>query len=132
MRLFINNIRQYKIIRYISVGGFSYIFELSVLFFLVEIAHLSETLSVSISFWFGLTTAFLLQKIFAFNNKSHGTALLGKQVFLYALLIIWNYAFTIVLVSSISPIMGLFITRTLALIITTAWNYLIYSRFIFR
>ena len=127
-------IRQVKtstLLRYIIVGGTSYAIELSVLLLLVHVLHFNTTLAVSIGFWLGLVVSFLLQKFLAFKNTDTRAKRLTIQTVYYALLVLFNYGFTLLFVHLLEPFIDLSIARTLALIITTAWNYIIYKKVIF-
>ena len=127
-------IRQVKtstLLRYIIVGGTSYAIELSVLLLLVRVFHFNTTLAVSIGFWLGLVISFLLQKFLAFKNTDTHARRLTIQTVYYALLVLFNYGFTLLFVHLLEPFIDLSIARTLALIITTAWNYIIYKKVIF-
>ena len=127
-------IRQVKtstLLRYIIVGGTSYAIELTVLLLLVHVLHFNTTLAVSIGFWLGLVISFLLQKFLAFKNTNTRARRLTIQTVYYALLVLFNYGFTLLFVHLLEPFIDLSIARTLALIITTAWNYIIYKKVIF-
>ncbi len=127
-------IRQVKtstLLRYIIVGGTSYAIELSVLLLLVHVLHFNTTLAVSSGFWLGLVISFLLQKFLAFKNTDTRARRLTIQTVYYALLVLFNYGFTLLFVHLLEPFIDLSIARTLALIITTAWNYIIYKKVIF-
>lgn len=127
-------IRQVKtstLLRYIIVGGTSYAIELTVLLLLVHVLHFNTTLAVSIGFWLGLVISFLLQKFLAFKNTDTRARRLTIQTVYYALLVLFNYGFTLLFVHLLEPFIDLSIARTLALIITTAWNYIIYKKVIF-
>ena len=127
-------IRQVKtstLLRYIIVGGTSYAIEFTVLLLLVHVLHFNTTLAVSIGFWLGLVISFLLQKFLAFKNTDTRARRLTIQTVYYALLVLFNYGFTLLFVHLLEPFIDLSIARSLALIITTAWNYIIYKKVIF-
>lgn len=117
-------------LRYCVIGGVSYLLELIILFGLVKGLSLQRTVATGIAFWFGLITAFVLQKVFAFKDYSKEVKSLSKQGVVYGILVIWNYVFTLAVVS-LMPKEFLLFSRTLALIITTLWNYFIYKHLIF-
>lgn len=127
----IQHIKTSTLLRYIIVGGTSYAIELSVLLLLVHVLHFNTTLAVSIGFWLGLVISFLLQKFLAFKNTDTRARRLTIQTVYYALLVLFNYGFTLLFVHLLEPFIDLSIARTLALIITTAWNYIIYKKVIF-
>ena len=118
-------------LRYIFIGGVSYIIELAVLLSLANLLLLSSELSVAYSFWVGLIASFLLQKYFAFNNKERSKRIVGKQTLLYGLLVLFNYTFTILFISWFSSLLGLIVARTIALVLTVTWNDFSY-RYIFK
>lgn len=118
--------------RYVFIGCLAYFIELCVLFSFSHLLKLSPTISVGISFWVGLIVAFILQKIFAFKNNSKHKKTVALQIVLYLILVAFNYIFTLLFVHFTESLIGLFASRTIALIITTLWNFLIYKRVIFR
>lgn len=115
-----------KPVRYILIGSFSYAVEFCILIALIK-SGLSATASTAISFWVGLVVAFILQKFVAFSNRTVKARELSKQSTIYLLLVVFNYAFTLMFVSVLSDDRVL-ITRTIALGITTTWNFFIYKR----
>lgn len=117
--------------RYICIGGVSYVIELSALLLLVNVLLVSSELAVACSFWIGLVVSFLLQKYLAFGNKTREKRVLGKQAFLYGVLILVNYVFTIAFVGVFVSLLGLILSRTIALLLTVTWNYFVY-RYIFK
>jgi len=131
----INNLKKLlkekTIIRYIVIGGTSYAIELAVLLILAKLLHISPVLSVGVSFWVGLITSFFLQKFFAFNNKTLKAKHLLWQSVMYGALVLVNYLFTLWFVGLFNPVVGLVVSRTIALIITTFWNYFIYKYVLF-
>ena len=118
-------------VRYLFTGGVLYIVDISTLLLLSRIFSFSPVLAVACSFWVAFIVSFVLQKYITFGNKTKDKKELGKQTFLYALLVLFNYAFTLLFVSFFTDLFGLVIARTIALLITVTWNYFAY-RYIFR
>jgi putative flippase GtrA len=114
--------------RYLVIGGLSYVIEMSALYVLKNGLQLTAVQSVAISFWIGLTAAFLLQKTVAFTDRRAAPGTLMRQVLAYGLLAGWNYIFTLVAVKLLSDHASVFVIRTAAIIIITVWNFLIYKR----
>lgn len=119
------------LVRYCLIGGVSYAIELAVLFTLHANLHLQRTVAAGIAFWVGLTISFVLQKLLAFKDFNKEAKVVAKQGATYAVLVAWNYFVTLLIVS-LFPNKYLLYSRTLALLITTAWNYLVYKRYIFN
>lgn len=132
MRRISDYLHESRLSRYIFTGGASYLIELSFLLFLTKVLHFTPAVGVACSFWVGLAISFLLQKHIAFQDKNNDKKSISKQVGLYGVLVAFNYAFTILFVSLLAKVLGLVIARTLALALTTIWNFLLYSKVIFK
>lgn len=116
--------------RYLVVGGSVYILELLVIA-IASHAGANSVVAVSLSFWIGLMVSFVLQKLFTFGDRRTHHKILIPQIIAVSLLVLWNFGFTIAvtrLLSSINPV----ITRTIALLITTVWNFYLYQTRIFK
>jgi len=117
------------LVRYIITGATTYIFEMFVLFSL-KLLDAPSTIAVSISFWIGFFVSFFAQKILTFRNKNVGKKKSVLQITGYSILVGINYLFTITLVTLFMDT-DVLIVRTVALIITTAWNFLVYKYILF-
>lgn len=115
-------------LRYVVIGGISYVVEIATLLSLANLFSLSPEASVAYSFWVGLVTSFLLQKHVAFKSKANDRRAIGRQSVLYGALVLFNYLFTIVFVGAFTGILGLVAARTIALLLTVAWNYFVYKK----
>lgn len=116
--------------RYLIVGGSVYVLELVVI---VTARHFgaSSVVAVALSFWIGLVVSFGLQKVFTFNDRRTHHKILAAQIIAVSLLVLWNFGFTI-LVTKLLTAVNPTITRTLALLITTIWNFYLYKTRIFH
>ncbi len=115
------------VIRYVAIGIGAYAIELSFLLFLHDVIGYSSALSVAIAFWVGFVASFLLQKLFTFRDFKRTLQVISKQAGAYSLLVGFNYIFTLIVVS-LFPSHLVVLSRTLALMVTTVWNYVIYKR----
>src|SRR5690606_3076535 len=88
-----------SLVRYVGIGALSYALELAVLLALHRIFGFSAGAATAVAFWVGLLVACYLQKILAFQNYQKELRALSKQWGLYALLVGFNYFFTIAVVS---------------------------------
>lgn len=120
-----------NLIRYLVVGGTAYVIEISTLAILKYGVNLSAVRSVAISFWVGLISAFLLQKAVTFKNYERTHKALARQVFLYGLLVAWNYLFTLFIVKLFASSVSVIIVRTVIIALVTCWNFPLYKK-IFR
>lgn len=130
MMLMIQKLLNNAVVRYAIAGGLAYAIEIAVILVLHYGTGASGTLAAGIAFWIGLPTAFFLQKIFAFKDYERELKTISKQAGAYALLVFFNYLFTLAVVAFF-PDSILVFSRTLALIITTCWNFVIY-RYLFN
>lgn len=114
----------HPVVRYVIAGGLAYLAEVIGILTLHQLG-LSTGLSTALGYWLGLPTAFILQKVLTFKDYERTLKTVSKQAVSYAALVIFNYLFTLVVVA-ILPEKWLLFSLTLALIITTVWNYVFY------
>jgi putative flippase GtrA len=117
-----------RLLRYLVVGGTSYIIEMGVLYGLEHGTSLDPVQSVAISFWTGLVAAFILQKYVAFQNHDNRKHIIIKQAIGYCLLVAVNYVFTLLFVGVLQHIASVLVLRTAAIAIITLWNYVVYTK----
>ena len=133
MRLRLRGLLESRIIRYLITGGTGFVAELVVILVLFRGLGVSSVIAVGTSFWVGIIVSFFLQKLFTFRNAQRTPRALTLQGALYAALVLVNYVFTLGFVALMEPVWGApEVARAIALIITTAWNYLVYRYIIFR
>ncbi len=117
--------------RYLIIGGSVYLLELLVIV-IAQALGASAALAVGLSFWLGLLVSFGLQKFVTFGDKRRRRQVLLPQVIAFSLLVLFNFGFTLLVTSWLSPPIPAVITRTLALGITTIWNFYLYKTRIFK
>jgi putative flippase GtrA len=117
-------------VRYLLVGGSVYVLELIVIV-VAQRAGMSSVGAVTTSFLVGLVVSFILQKLFTFKDKRSHHKILIPQLIAVGLLVMWNLGFTILLTKLLQHIMPAVVTRTIALGITTIWNFYLYKTRIF-
>ena len=118
-------------VRYLVIGGSVYLFELVVIV-VAQWLGASDVWAVAISFWLGLLLSFALQKFVAFSDKRMHHKVLVPQAIAFSLLVLWNFGFTVGVTKLLSPIISPLICRTIALGITTLWNFYLYRTRIFK
>lgn len=131
MKDLIRKLWRRTVVRYLFVGGSSYVIELSVLLGLVSFASLSVSAATAIAYWIGLLMAFGLQKIVAFQDYRRELRWLTRQGLLFGLLTLWNWFFTVLFVNLWPDDMVVW-SRSLALVIMSGWNFIIYKKIIFK
>lgn len=119
--------------RYLITGGLGFLAELITIWIAKGVFSASSLVAVGISFWVGMLASFIMQKLFTFQNKQRTAVALTRQTLSFAILVFINYGFTLGFVALVDPIWSSpELARAIALIITTAWNYLAYRFIIFR
>jgi len=117
--------------RYLLVGGSVYALELVVIVIAQRLGA-GAVLAVGLSFWVGLVVSFALQKLFTFGDKRLHRRVLSMQIMAVSLLVIFNFGFTLLVTKLLYHELPAVVTRTLALGITTIWNFYLYKTRIFK
>jgi putative flippase GtrA len=117
--------------RYLIIGVSVYIFELVVIF-AAQALGASAILAVGLSFWLGLLVSFFLQKLVTFGDRRMHHRILIPQLIAVALLVLFNFGFTLAVTKLLQNVLPAVATRTLALGITTIWNFYLYKTRIFN
>lgn len=117
--------------RYVLIGGTVYVFELLVIVVAQRLGA-SAPWAVAISFCLGTLVSFFVQKLVTFGDKRMHHRILIPQIIATAVLIIWNLAFSVVLTKLLQDHLPAVATRTIALLVTTIWNFYLYKTHIFK
>ena len=117
--------------RYLIVGISVYLLEV-VIIVLAQQAGARPTVAVGLSFSLGLLISFGLQKIVTFGDHRMHHKVLLPQLIAVALLVVFNFSFTLLLTAALSPPVPAVVVRTVALGVTTIWNFYLYRTRIFR
>lgn len=124
-------LRDSSFFRYFVVGMAAYFIDIGTLVGCYSGLHTSRVAAVAISFWAGTLAGFAMQKFIAFRDYQKELKALSKQGIFYAVLLTFNYLLTIFIVN-LFPGRYIVYSRTLAVAITTIWNYVIYKKLVFR
>ena len=118
--------------RYLVIGGSVYLLELVIIIVAQSAFHTSALVAVALSFWLGLITSFILTKFVTFGDKRTQSHILIPQLIAVTLLVLFNFGFTLLVTSLLKNILPAVASRTLALGITTIWNFYLYKTRIFK
>ncbi|MDL2363072.1 MAG: GtrA family protein [Patescibacteria group bacterium] len=121
---------QRPLTRYVLIGGSVYVLELFVIV-AAQRKGASAVTAVALSFSIGLLVSFVLQKVLAFKDRRTHHKILIPQIIAFILLVLWNFSFTLLLTKALESHLQPVITRTMALGITTVWNFYLYKTHIF-
>jgi putative flippase GtrA len=116
--------------RYVAVGGSVYVLELIVIYIASRLGA-GQIVSVAVSFWIGLMVSFVLQKVITFKDKRTQKRLIAKQFMAVTILVLFNFGFTLLVTKLLEGHTPAAVSRTLALGITTLWNFYLYKTRIF-
>jgi len=117
--------------RYLIIGGSVYVFELAVIIVAQRLGA-SATWAVAISFCLGTLVSFFLQKLVTFGDKRMHHRIVIPQLVATVLLVVWNLSFSVLLTKLLQDHLPAVVTRTLALGVTTIWNFYLYKTRIFK
>lgn len=117
-----------SVVRYLAIGGTSFIIDFSLLFLLHEGARLPLWISTAVAFLASFLFNYTLQRIFSFGSRrSHGVTLAK-----YITLVVFNTVATTLIVSAFDQMTnGWEWGKVCATLITTCWNYLAYRYWVF-
>jgi putative flippase GtrA len=118
-------------VRYVVVGSCTYAFELAVIV-LAQHAGMTAVWAVALSFWLGLLVSFILQKLITFGDRRTHHRVVLPQIAAFSALVMFNFGFTVLMTKLFQHVMPVLAVRTLALGITTIWNFYLYKTRIFR
>jgi putative flippase GtrA len=116
--------------RYLVVGVSAYIIELAVIYVALTLGT-SAVVAVALSFWTGLLFSFTLQKLFTFGDRRIHHKILLPQIAAFCMLVLFNFCFTIGMTKLFAHLLPAVVTRTMAIGITTIWNFYIYKTQVF-
>lgn len=117
--------------RYILIGVSVYLVELLVILIAID-QGVSDVAAVALSFWIGLLLSFLLQKLVTFGDHRTHHKVVIAQLMAFGLLVLFNFGFTILVTKLFTPQIPPTVARTLALAVTTFWNFYLYKTKIFN
>ncbi len=117
--------------RYLLVGGGVYVFELIVIV-VAQALGLSAVWAVAVGFVLGTIVSFFLQKLVAFGDKRMHRSIVGLQFAAVCALVAWNFTFSLLLTHLLENTFPAVVTRTIALGVTTVWNFYLYKTRIFK
>ena len=131
MKFKLDALKQPRVKSYLIVGVSVYLLEL-ITIFVAQALGASAVVAVGLSFWLGLSVSFILQKFVTFGDKRLHHRILIPQVIAFSLLVLFNFGFTIGMTKLLASIIPAVVIRTLALGVTTIWNFYLYKTRIFK
>jgi putative flippase GtrA len=118
--------------RYLVIGGSVYALELVIIFSAQHFFGASALVAVGLSFWIGLIVSFAFQKLITFSDRRLHHRVLIPQVAAFSLLVLFNFGFTLGVTKLLGSHVPAAVSRTIALGLTTIWNFYLYKTRIFN
>ena len=119
----------HKFIRYLVVGSTTFVIDLSLLALLKVKFNVNLTIATSVAYWVSIAYNFCLNRWWSFTVSEKAS--LSRHVIKYAILLGFNYIFTIFFVTLGSHYMSFVIAKILAVLIQMPWTYFVYKNYIF-
>lgn len=121
---------KHPLIRYIFVGGTTFIIDFFLLVLLHGKLNINLELATTVSYWTAIIYNFFLNRHWTFSSTDKTN--LKKHIVLYAILLAFNYIFTLAFVSIGSHFMNFALAKILAVCIQTSWTYYLYKTKVFK
>ncbi|HUD10498.1 MAG TPA: GtrA family protein [Candidatus Saccharimonadales bacterium] len=125
----IQKIYKHHFARYVVVGGTTFIIDISILIFLHGHVHINLAVATTIAYWTSIIYNFCLNRWWSFSASEKDS--LHKHLIPYAVLLGFNYLFTVIFVGLVSHVMYYGLAKVLAVAISMSWTYFIYRDVIF-
>jgi len=120
---------EHSLIRYLAVGGSTFLLDFGILFFLHGALDLNLAASTSVAYWASITYNFVLNRYWTFDAREKES--LKRHITTYLMLLVANYLFTVVLVSVAGTYINYIYAKSIAVMVQMTWTYPIYKRYIF-
>jgi len=120
---------RHHFVRYLFVGGSTFVIDFSLLFILHSKAGLSLAVATSVGYWTSIIYNFFLNRSWTFSASEKRS--LHKHLLMYGLLLCCNYAFTLLFISIFSHFINYLLAKAIAVAIQMSWTYLVYKNVVF-
>lgn len=120
---------RHSLIRYLAVGGTTFLLDFGILFVLHGLWELNLGASASVAYWVSISYNFILNRYWTFD--AHEKESLKRHITGYMMLLVANYLFTVTFVSIVGAHINYMIAKALAVAIQMIWTYYVYKRYIF-
>lgn len=121
---------KHQLLRYLFVGGSTFLIDFSLLVIGREKFRLSVSVAASISYWISIVYNFSLNRFWTFSQKE--LSALHKHALFYGMLLAFNYVFTISFIHFTASLLHYGPAKVLAVAIQMSWTYYLYKTRIFK
>ena len=116
-------------VRYLFVGGTTFVLDFALLFFFKLQLKTSLAVATTVGYWVSIVYNFYLNRWWTFSAAEKAS--LRRRALAYAVLLGFNYLFTLGFISAVSHVLYFGVAKAIAVIIQMSWSYFIYKKYIF-
>lgn len=120
---------RHHFVRYLFVGGSTFVLDFSLLALLHGALGLSITIATSIAYWVSILYNFVLNRYWTFDAREKRS--LKRHIATYSALLVINYIFVLVFIAITSHYIHYLIAKAIAVLLQMVWTYPIYKNKIF-
>ncbi|HUB93411.1 MAG TPA: GtrA family protein [Verrucomicrobiae bacterium] len=120
---------RHHFVRYLFVGGTTFVIDFGILYTLHGLLKFNLAASTSVAYWISISYNFVLNRYWTFDAREKES--LKRHVTIYFVLLVFNYLFTVTVVSLLSTHINYVIAKALAVATSMTWTYYIYKNYIF-
>lgn len=123
------NLYRHHFVRYLFVGGTTFIIDFGLLFLLHDTIGTTITFATSAAYWISIIYNFVINRHWTFDANEKAN--LKRHITTYFILLVANYFFAVIFVAIVSNFMYFLLAKALAVIIQMTWTYYLYKNYIF-
>jgi len=116
-------------VRYLAVGGTTFIIDFGILFTLHGKLKFGIAASTSVAYWISIIYNFALNRYWTFDAREKES--LQRHITTYFFLLVLNYIFVVIFVSFASTHISYILAKAIAVIVQMIWTYPVYKKVIF-
>jgi len=120
---------RHHFVRYLFVGGTTFVLDFGILFFLHGICKLNLAASTSVAYWISISYNFVLNRYWTFDSREKES--LMHHITTYFALLVFNFLFTVTFVSIVGTHINYVAAKALAVAIQMTWTYVVYKKYVF-
>lgn len=120
---------KHHFVRYLFVGGSTFVIDFGILYFLHSVLKLNLAASTSVAYWISISYNFILNRYWTFDSREKES--LKRHITTYFVLLVANYLFTVTFVSTVGTHINYVIAKALSVGLQMIWTYPVYKRYIF-
>ena len=113
-------------VRYVFVGGTTFIIDLGLLVLLHGFLHVNLAIATSIAYWVAIAYNFTMNRWWAFSASENNS--LRKHLPPYLVLLGFNYLFTVLFVGYFSRVMPYELAKVIAVPTQMIWTYPLFKK----